>query len=259
MPVLFYLAGLTCTEETFPIKAGASASLPNWAHKCWSRRIPARRAQCASEAELGLRRRGRLLPGCAAEPWARHWRMESFTSPASCGPLVGAHFPADLALAVASSGHSMGGHGALTLPCVTELYRSVSYRDCRPTLCPGVKRPLPAIWARTAATVADPRRQRADRGMGGAARRSWWTGPGRLFLPTQLNPGASNGCAAAGATPQPAPAGADHGYCAISTFAGGPPGPSRRAALASPAPGPALPVRRPPHLPGRAACQPGWV
>ncbi|MDP1649028.1 MAG: S-formylglutathione hydrolase [Rubrivivax sp.] len=111
---LFYLAGLTCSEETFAIKAGAQ-------------RVA---------AELGLvlvapdtSPRGTGIPGADAEwdfgdgagfyldataaPWARHFRMESYVVH-ELRTLVVDHFGADPSR-LGLCGHSMGGHGALTL------------------------------------------------------------------------------------------------------------------------------------------------
>ena len=125
VPLLVYLAGLTCTEETFPVKAGAQ--------------------RLAAELGLALLApdtspRGAGLPGEAddwdfgvgagfwldatREPWRRHWRMESWLL-AELLPLLGTAavdghsqpgetLPVDVDR-VGIFGHSMGGHGALTL------------------------------------------------------------------------------------------------------------------------------------------------
>lgn len=114
VPVLVYLAGLTCTEETFPVKAGAQ--------------------RLASELGLALLApdtspRGANLPGEAdawdfgvgagfwldatREPWRRHWRMASWLLDELL-PLVTRSFGLD-GDRVGVFGHSMGGHGALTL------------------------------------------------------------------------------------------------------------------------------------------------
>ena len=112
VPALYYLAGLTCSEETFMIKAGAQ-----------------RRA-----AELGLMLvtcdtspRGLNLPGdadawdfgvaagfyldAAQEPWSRHYRMGSYVN-LDLPALIEQHFPARPDRR-GIFGHSMGGHGAL--------------------------------------------------------------------------------------------------------------------------------------------------
>jgi S-formylglutathione hydrolase len=114
VPLLVYLAGLTCTEETFPMKAGAQ--------------------RLASELGLALLApdtspRGAKLPGEAdswdfgvgagfwldatREPWSRHWRMASWLLDELL-PHVTRGFDLD-GDRVGIFGHSMGGHGALTL------------------------------------------------------------------------------------------------------------------------------------------------
>ncbi|ODT34941.1 MAG: S-formylglutathione hydrolase [Lautropia sp. SCN 70-15] len=114
VPLLVYLAGLTCTEETFPMKAGAQ--------------------RLASELGLALLApdtspRGAKLPGEAdswdfgvgagfwldatQEPWSRHWRMASWLLDELL-PHVTRGFDLD-GDRVGIFGHSMGGHGALTL------------------------------------------------------------------------------------------------------------------------------------------------
>ena len=109
---LYYLAGLTCTEETFMIKAGAQ--------------------RLAAEYGLALiacdtSPRGLNLPGdsehwdfgvgagfyldALQEPWARHYRMGSYVD-RELPALIEAHFPVR-ADRRGIFGHSMGGHGAL--------------------------------------------------------------------------------------------------------------------------------------------------
>lgn len=138
VPVLFYLAGLTCTEETFAIKAGAQ--------------------RFAAEHGLALitpdtSPRGANLPGesdgwdfgvgagfyidATQEEWASHYRMESY---------IADELPTLLAQALSLDiqragifGHSMGGHGALTLALkYPTLFRSVSAFApiAAPTQCP---------------------------------------------------------------------------------------------------------------------------
>lgn len=126
VPVLWYLAGLTCTDETFMIKAGAQ-------------RIA---------AELGLAivapdtsPRGVALPGdsdswdfgvaagfyldASEDPWSRHYRMYSYIT-RELAELVERNFPVD-PQRQGIFGHSMGGHGALTIGLKhPDRYRSIS-------------------------------------------------------------------------------------------------------------------------------------
>lgn len=126
LPALYFLAGLTCTEETFMMKANA----------------------LRYAAELGLvlvapdtSPRGLGLPGeeddwdfgtgagfyldAEAEPWRRNYRMYSYVT-RELPALVEATFPVDAARR-GLFGHSMGGHGALVVALKNpQAYRSVS-------------------------------------------------------------------------------------------------------------------------------------
>jgi S-formylglutathione hydrolase len=136
--VLTYLAGLTCTEETFLIKAGA---------------IPHAAAAGIMLVAPDTSPRGHDVPGEAASwdfglaagfyldatqtPWSANWRMESYVA-TELPALVAANFPADPGRQ-AIFGHSMGGHGALTLALRHPgQWRSVSAFApiCAPTQCP---------------------------------------------------------------------------------------------------------------------------
>nr|MBO2509510.1 S-formylglutathione hydrolase [Gammaproteobacteria bacterium] len=126
LPVLYWLSGLTCTDENFMQKAGAQRLA----------------------AELGLvivapdtSPRGPDVPGdpdgawdfglgagfylnATREPWARHYRMYDYVVQ-ELPALIEANFPVDERRAI--SGHSMGGHGALICALKNPgRYRSVS-------------------------------------------------------------------------------------------------------------------------------------
>lgn len=126
LPVLYYLAGLTCNEETFMIKAGAQRLA----------------------AELGLilvapdtSPRNTQLPGATGDwefgegagfyvdatqsPWSSRFRMHSYVVD-ELPTLIEARFPADPDRR-GLFGHSMGGHGALTIGLRhPQRYRSLS-------------------------------------------------------------------------------------------------------------------------------------
>ncbi len=113
-PVLFYLAGLTCTEETFMIKAGAQRLAAELGLILVSPDTSPRGANIEGESsnwDFGVGA-GFYLDATQA-PWAKHYRMESYIT-SELLPLVLAQFPAD-AKRVGIFGHSMGGHGAITL------------------------------------------------------------------------------------------------------------------------------------------------
>lgn len=113
-PVLFYLAGLTCTEETFMIKAGAQRLAAELGLILVSPDTSPRGANIEGDNtswDYGVGA-GFYLDAMQA-PWAQHYRMESYIT-GELLPLVLAQFPAD-ANRVGIFGHSMGGHGAITL------------------------------------------------------------------------------------------------------------------------------------------------
>jgi len=126
VPAVFWLSGLTCTEENFIAKAGAQ-------------RVA---------AELGLALvvsdtspRGLDIPGdrdawdfgegagfyvdATVAPWSDNYRMYSYVS-AELPALVASHFPID-ASRLSICGHSMGGHGALVIALRNpQTFRAVS-------------------------------------------------------------------------------------------------------------------------------------
>ena len=126
VPALLYLAGLTCTEETFPIKAGAQRLAAELGLALIAPDTSPRGAGVAGEAEswdLGVGA-GFYLDATQA-PWAQHWRMESYLLDELL-PLLGEQLPID-SQRLGIFGHSMGGHGALTLALRHPgLFKSVS-------------------------------------------------------------------------------------------------------------------------------------
>ncbi len=191
VPVLYWLSGLTCTEENFVVKAGAQRMA----------------------AQLGLAivapdtsPRGLGYPGeddsydfgtgagfyvdATQEPWAQGYRMYSYIDE-ELPALVAKEFAVD-ASRTGIFGHSMGGHGALTIGLKNPgRFRSVSAFApiCSSTRCPWGEKALSrylggdrAAWARYDASLLV-----ASRG---------WPGPPLLvdqgtadnFLDTQLKP-----------------------------------------------------------------------
>ncbi len=142
VPVLFYLAGLTCTEETFAAKSGAQRIAAKLNLALLAPDTSPRGANVPGESDawdFGVGAGWYLDAG--VEPWKRHWRMESWLVD-ELMPLVGASLPLDLAQA-GIFGHSMGGHGALTLALRHPgKFRTASAFApiCAPMQCPwGVK------------------------------------------------------------------------------------------------------------------------
>ena len=114
VPVLFYLAGLTCTEETFMTKGGAQRFAARHGIMLVAPDTSPRGAGAPGEDEgwdFGTGA-GFYLDATQA-PWRAHYRMESYVADELFGIATGA-LPGD-ARRAGIFGHSMGGHGALVL------------------------------------------------------------------------------------------------------------------------------------------------
>ena len=222
VPVLFYLAGLTCNEETFATKAGAQQHAAQHGLMLVSPDTSPRHTgiEGADTAWDFGTAAGFYLDATQA-PWHTHWRMGSYITQ-ELRTLVLQHFAAR-ADRVGLFGHSMGGHGALTLALKHPgLYQSVSALApiAAPMQCPwGVKAfsgylgDDRAAWAQHDATALVAAGARAphlliDQGLADK------------FLAEQLHPHLlEEACAQAG---QPLTlrrhAGYDHGYYFIQSF-----------------------------------------
>ena len=141
VPAVLYLAGLTCNEETFMAKAGAqrlaaALGLALIAPDTSPRGVAVEAIDGAAASwDFGIGA-GFYLDATRA-PWAAHWRMESYLMQELL-PLLGQHFAIDLQR-LGVFGHSMGGHGALTLALRHPgVFKSLSALApiCAPTRCP---------------------------------------------------------------------------------------------------------------------------
>ena len=223
LPALFYLAGLTCTEETFMIKAGAQRVAAELGLILITPDTSPRGAGIAGEADswdFGLA--AGFYVDATEAPWNAHYRMYSYVL--ELYQTVVQALPVD-AEKVGIFGHSMGGHGALVLALRNPgLFRSVSAFApiCAPSQCP---------WG-----------QKAFSGFLGANEQDWLQydasalmansqtpfpngilidqGMADKFLPTQLFPEAFEQACEKARQPLQlrSHAGYDHGYYFISSF-----------------------------------------
>ena len=125
LPVVFFLAGLTCTEETFMTKAGAQRFAAEEGVILVAPDTSPRSANVPGEADSWDFGTGAGFYVDATEsPWAEHYLMYSYIL--ELRELVLSMLPADPARC-GIFGHSMGGHGALVLALRNPtLFRSVS-------------------------------------------------------------------------------------------------------------------------------------
>ena len=125
LPVLFYLAGLTCTEETFTIKAGAQRVAAELGMILVMPDTSPREPQLPGDRDSWDFGQGAgFYVDATQAPWSANYRMFSYVTE-ELPALVDAHFPVDPARR-GVFGHSMGGHGAL----VAALRRPDVFRSC---------------------------------------------------------------------------------------------------------------------------------
>jgi S-formylglutathione hydrolase len=138
VPALVYLAGLTCNEETFMTKAGAQRLAAELGLALIAPDTSPRGANLPGEADswdFGVG--AGFYLDASQTPWSQHYRMESYLA-AELLPLLAGSLPID-ASRIGIFGHSMGGHGALTLALRhPDLFKSVSAFApiCSPSQCP---------------------------------------------------------------------------------------------------------------------------
>jgi S-formylglutathione hydrolase len=124
--VLYYLAGLTCTEETFMIKAGAQRLAAEHGLMLVAPDTSPRQPRLpGDDASWDFGLGAGFYVDATVPPWSSHYRMYSYVT-SELRELVTTSFPA-LADRQGIFGHSMGGHGALVAALRNPgLYRSAS-------------------------------------------------------------------------------------------------------------------------------------
>ncbi|MDH1364252.1 S-formylglutathione hydrolase [Acinetobacter johnsonii] len=136
-PTLFYLAGLTCTEETFAIKAHAQRLAAQLGLILVTPDTSPRGEQVAQGDHWDIGQGAGFYINAIQAPWAEHFQMESYVVE-ELYDLVIQQFSVQ-AERIGIFGHSMGGHGALTLALKhPEKFKSVSAFApiCAPSQCP---------------------------------------------------------------------------------------------------------------------------
>ncbi len=124
VPVLYWLSGLTCTEQNFITKAGAQRYAAEHGVAIVAPDTSPRGDGVADAEGYDLGKGAGFYVNATQVPWAAHYRMFDYVAE-ELPALVEAHFPVTAARAI--SGHSMGGHGALVVALRNPgRYRSVS-------------------------------------------------------------------------------------------------------------------------------------
>jgi S-formylglutathione hydrolase len=155
-PLLLWLSGLTCTEENFTTKAGAYGEASRRGVAVLAPDTSPRGEGVADDAAYDLGQGASFYVDATQAPWAAHFQMESYIT-GELLPLAGREFAVDLSRC-GISGHSMGGHGALTLALRhPRLFRSVSAFSpiASPTRCPWGEKALGAYLGTDASRWRD--------------------------------------------------------------------------------------------------------
>ncbi|NSY40483.1 S-formylglutathione hydrolase [Leisingera sp. ANG59] len=125
VPVLWYLSGLTCTHENAMTKAGAQAWCAEQGIAIVFPDTSPRGEGVADDDAYDLGQGAGFYVNATQQPWAPHFRMWDYVAE-ELPALLGDKFAVDLDRQ-AVTGHSMGGHGALTLAMnLPGRYKSVS-------------------------------------------------------------------------------------------------------------------------------------
>jgi S-formylglutathione hydrolase len=125
VPVLWYLSGLTCTHENAMTKAGAQAWAAEHGIALVFPDTSPRGDDVADDESYDLGKGAGFYVNATEAPWAPNFRMWDYVAD-ELPALIAEHFAID-AERQGITGHSMGGHGALTLAMnLPGRYRSVS-------------------------------------------------------------------------------------------------------------------------------------
>jgi S-formylglutathione hydrolase len=223
VPAMWWLSGLTCTEENFVVKAGAQRVAAELGMALVAPDTSPREAALPGERDSWDFGQGAgFYLDATREPWSRHYRMRSYVA-LELRALIEGEFPVD-GQRTAMSGHSMGGHGALTIALTDpDWIRSVS------AFAP-IAAPMRCPWGEKAFSgyLGDDRAAWAAYDATELLRTRGWSGPPILvdqgtadpFLWTQLKPDLlEQACADAGVPLElRRHEGYDHGYFFVSTF-----------------------------------------
>ena len=112
-PVVWYLSGLTCTHANVTEKGEYRRACAELGLIFVAPDTSPRGGDVPDDEGYDFGKGAGFYVDATEAPWSKHFRMESYVA-RELPELIAAHFPADMARQ-AISGHSMGGHGALTL------------------------------------------------------------------------------------------------------------------------------------------------
>ena len=135
VPVLYWLSGLTCTDENFMQKAGAFKLASELGIAIVAPDTSPRGDEVADDESYDLGQGGGFYVNATEAPWNEHYKMYDYVVD-ELPALIQSTFPVNNKRAIA--GHSMGGHGALIIALRNpSIYSSVSAFSpiCNPMKC----------------------------------------------------------------------------------------------------------------------------
>ncbi|XQW84953.1 S-formylglutathione hydrolase [Thalassotalea piscium] len=136
VPVLYWLSGLTCTDENMMQKAGAQRMAAELGIAIVAPDTSPRGEEVPDDSGYDLGQGAGFYVNATQAPWDRHYQMYDYVVN-ELPALIESTFPVSTKRAI--SGHSMGGHGALTIAMLNpERYSSMSAFSpiCNPINCP---------------------------------------------------------------------------------------------------------------------------
>jgi len=137
LPILWWLSGLTCTAENFTVKAGAQRYAAEHGIVVVAPDTSPRGEEVADDENYDLGQGAGFYVNASQEPWSGHFHMYDYVVTELPG-LIASAFPVDMERQ-GIFGHSMGGHGALTIALKNPArFKSVSAFApiVAPTQCP---------------------------------------------------------------------------------------------------------------------------
>lgn len=147
VPVLWFLSGLTCTHENAMTKAGAQAWAAEQGIALVFPDTSPRGDGVPNDDAYDLGQGAGFYIDATEAPWSEHFKMWSYIA-TELPALLGENFPLDMDRQ-SITGHSMGGHGALTLAMsLPGRFRSVSAFApiCNPTASDWGRKQFAAYW-----------------------------------------------------------------------------------------------------------------
>lgn len=152
VPVIYWLSGLTCTDENFMHKAGAQRIAAELGIAIVAPDTSPRGEDVANDDGYDLGQGAGFYVNATQAPWNRHYQMYDYVVN-ELPAIIEASFPVSNKRAI--SGHSMGGHGALTIGLLNpERYTSMSAFSpiCNPINVPWGKKAFTAYLGKDQAT-----------------------------------------------------------------------------------------------------------